>query len=236
MITECTEEFLDCGADGICPDDPEYDEKDTGEMDGSYNRRNEEFIDCGCDQRCAEDPDYPGPDEGEEDQVYGSQYLVSTPTLPVQHLDIQKKAREVVGDAADRTEATQRLVDFVFDYVAKEPTVGVPNGLEVLYSRRGDCNEHTALFSSLARAAGIPTRIAAGVVYSTSIGAKGAFYYHAWPEVRLGGPTDWVPVDPTFGQFPADATHLKLVEGDLDRQVEILGVIGRLKLAVVGTR
>lgn len=236
LITECAEEFHDCGIDGLCPDDPEYEEQDTGEADGSFNRQNESFIDCGCDQRCAEDTGYPGPDEGEKDQVYGSEYLVSTPSLPVQHLDIQKKAREVIGDATDRTEATQRLVQFVFDYVAKEPTLGVPNGLEVLYSKRGDCNEHTALFSSLARASGIPTRIAAGVVYSNRVGPKGAFYYHAWPEVRLGGPTDWVPVDPTFGQFPADATHLKLVEGDLDRQVEILGVIGRLNLAVVKAR
>ena len=86
------------------------------------------------------------------------------------------------------------------------------------------------------RAAGIPARIAAGVVYSDRVTATGAFYYHAWPEVRLGGPTDWVPVDPTFGQFPADATHVKLVEGDLDRQVEIMAVMGRLGFELVEAR
>ena len=42
-----------------------------------------------------------------------------------------------------------------------------------------------------------------------------------------------MPVDPTFGQVPADATHIKLVEGDLDRQVEIMGVMGRLGFALV---
>jgi hypothetical protein len=42
-----------------------------------------------------------------------------------------------------------------------------------------------------------------------------------------------VPVDPTFGQLPADATHVKLVEGDLDRQVEIMAVMGRLGFALV---
>jgi hypothetical protein len=36
--------------------------------------------------------------------------------------------------------------------------------------------------------------------------------------------------------LPADATHIKLVEGDLDRQVEILGVIGRLELALIEAR
>ena len=157
-------------------------------------------------------------------------YLETTLTLPVHHPEIQQRAREVVGDATDRLEAVQRLVNHVFITVKKEPSVGVPNGLQVLRSGRGDCNEHTALFVSLARAAGIPSRIAAGLVYSDRVGPRGAFYYHAWPEVQLGGAYEWVPVDPTFGQVPADATHLKLVEGDLDRQVQILGMVGRLRL------
>ena len=96
---------------------------------------------------------------------------------------------------------------------------------------RGDCNEHTTLYTALARSVGLPTRLAAGIVYSESIFADGAFYYHAWPEVWLGD--RWFAVDPTFGQSPADATHLKLVEGELDKQAELMGVIGRLRLSVV---
>ncbi len=164
------------------------------------------------------------------------QWLVNTPTIPAAHPDILTRAEEVIGDAPDRLTATRRLNDFVFDYVEKVPSIGVPNGLAVLRSGEGDCNEHTALFVSLARAVGIPARIAAGVVYSDSIGPRGAFYYHAWPEVLLGGPTQWVPVDPTLGQLPADATHIKLVEGDLDRQVEIMGVMGRLAFVRVEQR
>ena len=34
-------------------------------------------------------------------------------------------------------------------------------------------------------------------------------------------------------RFPADATHLKLVEGDLDQQMDLMVVIGRLSLSVV---
>jgi hypothetical protein len=160
-------------------------------------------------------------------------WVAATPTLPVNHPEIAERAAEVVGDAASRLEAVERLNRFVFEYLEKIPSMGVPNGLSVLRSGQGDCNEHTALFVSLARAAGIPTRIAAGVVYTDRIGPRGAFYYHAWPEVRLEGPTGWVPVDPTFGQVPADATHVKLVEGDLDRQVEIMGVMGRLGFALI---
>lgn len=155
-------------------------------------------------------------------------------TLPATHPELLARARAVVGDAPNRLEAARRLNRFVYEYVQKVPVVGVPNGIEVLREGRGDCNEHTALFVSLARAVDIPARIAAGLVYSTRLGD--AFYYHAWPEVQLGGPTGWVPVDPTFGQFPADATHLKILNGNLDRQLEIMGVMGKVRLEVVDAR
>ncbi len=155
-------------------------------------------------------------------------YLEATLTIPSAHPEIRARSARVLADITDRRTAAETLTQYVYDYVEKVPTAGVPNGLEVLRSARGDCNEHTALYVSLARAARIPTRIAAGVVYSDRISTTGAFYYHAWPEVQLGGSHEWVPVDPTFGQFPADATHVKLVEGDLDRQIEIMAVMGRL--------
>ena len=43
---------------------------------------------------------------------------------------------------------------------------------------------------------------------SASSSVRGAFYYHAWPEVYLdegSGRGLWLPVDPTLNQFPADA-------------------------------
>src|SRR6185503_5757273 len=70
----------------------------------------------------------------------------------------------------------------------------------------------------------------------------GAFYYHAWPEVYLdAGPSRsgppatgfWLPVDPTLNQFPADATHIRLARGGLEKQAAILPMIGRLKLTVL---
>jgi transglutaminase-like putative cysteine protease len=100
--------------------------------------------------------------------------------------------------------------------------------VEVLKQKVGDCNEHTVLYTALARAAGVPTRMAAGIVY-----LKNGFYYHAWPEVWLG---DWVAVDPTFNQFPADATHIRFVTGELSRQVEIMRLVGKLKVEVIEHR
>jgi len=158
--------------------------------------------------------------------------LSPTFLLPSAHEEIRVTAAQVIGGATSRREAARRLVDWVYGALEKRPVAGVPNGLEVLRRRKGDCNEHTALFVALARAAGVPARITAGLVYTDRISGEPAFYYHAWPEVHLGGDPAWVPVDPTLGQFPADATHLKIVEGDLDRQVEIVGLMGRIRLAV----
>ena len=163
--------------------------------------------------------------------VEGDHDVDPTLSLPSTDPEMLARARDVVGDATDRATAAKRINEFVHTYVAKVPTIGIPNGLEVLHSARGDCNEHTALFVSLARAAGIPSRIAAGLVYSPLL--DHGFYYHAWPEVELAENGGWIAVDPTFGQFPAEATHLKLVTGDLDRQIEIMSVMGKIKLEVV---
>jgi transglutaminase-like putative cysteine protease len=155
----------------------------------------------------------------------------STTFAPSDNRSIIRAAGQVVGDELLANQAGRKLNHWVYSNLEKVPVAGVPHAVEVLTSRRGDCNEHTTLYTAMARSLGLPTRMAAGIVYSESIFEDGAFYYHAWPEIWLGDA--WVPTDPTFGQFPADATHVKLVEGELDKQMELMGVIGRLKLEIV---
>jgi transglutaminase-like putative cysteine protease len=134
--------------------------------------------------------------------------------------------RQISGNRA-RAEALTRYVNGLLE---KKPTVSLPSAREVLRTKIGDCNEHTVLYVAMARAAGIPARIAVGLAL-----VRGAFYYHAWPEVYIdeGVRGYWLPVDPTFNQFPADATHLRLAHGGLDKQTVILPLVGRLKIAVL---
>jgi len=139
--------------------------------------------------------------------------------------------RALAGAPSAPRDRAERLVRYVNARLEKKPTVSIPSALEVLRSGVGDCNEHTALYVAMARAAGIPARIDVGLVH-----LHGAFYYHAWPEVWVAESTGrgtWLPVDPTLNQFPADATHLRLARGDLSKQVEILGYLGRLEIEVV---
>lgn len=96
--------------------------------------------------------------------VAGTGDIEPSLSLPSTNPEIVAKAVEVIGDATDRATAARRLADFVFRYVSKAPTIGIPNGLEVLHSGQGDCNEHTALYVSLARAVNIlPDRRRPGV-------------------------------------------------------------------------
>jgi hypothetical protein len=136
-------------------------------------------------------------------------------------LQIAKRERE--------PRAVARLINtWVHDSIRSRITFGVPSAIQVLQSRTGDCNEHTQLFVALARSLGLPARIASGLAF-----VDGKFYYHAWPEVLLG---DWVAVDPTFGQFPADAAHIRFVVGGITRQTELLRLMGNLKIDVLAAK
>ena len=148
-------------------------------------------------------------------------------TSPEIVAEAEAAVRSVTGDRA-RAERLTRHVNAILE---KKPTVSVPSAREVLRTRVGDCNEHTVLYVALARAIGIPARIAVGLV-----SVHGAFYYHAWPEVYLAEGRSrglWLPVDPTLNEFPADATHLRLARGGLEQQARILPLIGVLRIEII---
>ena len=142
---------------------------------------------------------------------------------------IKTLANRIVGSERNPAVAARKIADWVHSRLRKENSAGVPSAIEVLAVMAGDCNEHTVLYTALARAAGIPTRMAAGVVYADPTGSGAAMYYHAWPEVWLGS---WVAVDPTFGQLPADASHVRFILGGLERQVDILRLVGTLRVSI----
>ncbi len=145
--------------------------------------------------------------------------------------EIRALAETMTQGATTVRAKAELLTREVNSYVEKRPTVSLPSALEVLRTRVGDCNEHTVLFVALARSLGIPARINVGVAY-----VRGAFYYHAWPEVYIDegqGRGLWLPVDPTFNQFPADATHVRLARGGLDKQTAIMPLIGQARMTVL---
>lgn len=153
-----------------------------------------------------------------------TRFLTPAPLIESDDPRIQAQARLILGRERDPGRAARLIHDWVSANVERQVTPGPPSAVRVLAARRGDCNEHTVLYVALARAAGLPARSVAGLLY-----LGGRFYYHAWPEVWLG---DWVAVDPTLDQAPADAAHVRFVIGGLARQAELVPLIGGLKLEV----
>ncbi len=149
--------------------------------------------------------------------------LLPTPYVQSDSKEIQKLASDIISDQRDQVDRVKDLGLWVYENLEKRPVLGIPDALTTLQNRQGDCNEHAALFAALARAAAIPARIVAGVTYH-----KEAFYYHAWNEVCLGD--QWVSVDTTTNQFPADLSHLRFIQGEMQEQVRIGGLLGKLSI------
>jgi len=181
----------------------------------------------------------PGAPDPDAERALASETFIESDAPEV----MEEATKAVTGVSGARARA-ERLTRYVNALLDKKPTVSLPSAREVLRTKVGDCNEHTVLYVAMARALGIPARIAVGLVY-----IHGAFYYHAWPEVYLeetgagGSGTGakgsrapngfWLPVDPTLNQFPADATHLRVARGGLDKQAVVLPLMGRLTMDVL---
>ena len=142
--------------------------------------------------------------------------------------EILETVGRIAGDDRNPVSVARRAVAWVYRNVEKKPVLSIPSALEVLRTRAGDCNEHATLLTALLRAAGIPSRLSIGLVYS-----RNKFYYHAWTEAYLG---DWISMDATLDQMPADASHIKVLEGNLDKQVHLAGMIGELKVRILDYR
>ncbi len=147
--------------------------------------------------------------------------------IQIHHPRIAETATHAVEGEKDPWQRAMRIYTWVFSHIRKTSVFSIPSALEVLDTREGDCNEHTVLFTALARAAGIPTRIAIGLVWSDQLAG---FYYHAWPEVYIGR---WIWMEPTLGQPIADATHLKLVNGNIENWPQLLPYLGQLQIEVI---
>jgi len=157
-----------------------------------------------------------------------SSALQSTPFIQSDHPKIRQTLIEIIHPGDPEGAKAEKLLDWVYKNLEKRPVLSVPNALETIENRIGDCNEHAVLLAAFARAAGIPAEVEAGVVYM-----RGRFFYHAWNVLYLQDRGGWVTADAVLGQMPADVTHIRFVRGEADRQLDLVGLIGRLKIDIL---
>ncbi len=158
-----------------------------------------------------------------------SHYLQPTQFLEVNDPEIVRLAREITKGAKTDLEKAKRIFEWVYKNLEKRGSVTIPTAKQVLRDRYGDCNEHATLYAAFARAAGIPTEIMVGLIFQGD-----GFYYHAWNVSWIGG--RWVPVDPVYGEFPARPYRITLQQGSLEKQANIMAVIGDLNIEILEAR
>jgi len=152
-------------------------------------------------------------------------FLASGPFVQSDHPEVIKQAEKIVGPDDSLQTKAQKIIDWAYSELEKKPVFSVPQTLETLRNRVGDCNEHAVLVAALARACGVPTQIQVGVCH-----LEGRFYYHAWNLFWVG---KWITGDAVFGQFPVDVTHLRFASGGPKVQMEMIGLLGQLELTVL---
>jgi hypothetical protein len=112
-------------------------------------------------------------------------------------------------------------------YLATLDFAGHYSALETIRRRAGDCTEAAVLLAALGRAAGIPTRVVNGIVYSRPRyhGVSNAFLPHSWTLAYVDGA--WRSFDLALEAF--DATHVALSIGDGDaRSIQAAGQLAGL--------
>ncbi|MGB0589981.1 MAG: transglutaminase-like domain-containing protein [Myxococcota bacterium] len=153
-----------------------------------------------------------------------AEFLSPRGAVNSEHPDIQAQALALTAGLKTEREKAQALLKWVHRTLKKKLATHIPSASQVLERRVGDCTEHTWLFVALARAAGVPAKPVYGLMYIDDVAPS--FGYHAWADVSIDG--RWIAVDPTWGQLPADATHIRVG----DDAVAVASVMGGLSIAL----
>ena len=161
-----------------------------------------------------------------------ARYLNGTLAAPSNLGEIIDLSKKIFPGQGDEAAKIKSILSWMDQNIAKE-AIDAFSAIDVLRERRAECQGHAYLFAALARALGVPTRVVNGLAYSE---AHGGFLDHSWNEAWIAG-RGWQRVDATFSQPLADATHVKIMEGETPGELlPLVSLVGRLRVAGVGAQ
>ena len=133
----------------------------------------------------------------------------ATLRYPADDPQVQVLAERAVAGLDTAQDKAHALTLFVHNFLDYRDITHPRTVFDTLRDRHGDCTEFADLYTTIARAAGVPARTVVGLAYqSASPSEEGVFSLHAWNEVAID--ERWHSVDPTWGQTRLAATHLPL--------------------------
>jgi transglutaminase-like putative cysteine protease len=148
--------------------------------------------------------------------------------IPSSSTKFTQLAKSIVGDRTRVADAASAIQLWVNSQMKPNAGIGVlRDANDVLATKEGVCRDYAILTTTLLRAAGIPSRLASGLV-----NWDGTFYYHAWAEVWDG--EKWLGIDSTTDQKQISAAHIKLGEGNVEEAFTFT-FLEKAKITVLGS-
>ena len=72
-------------------------------------------------------------------------FLTPSPLIQSNHAQIKAQVEKIIKPTDTAVQKAKKIVNWVYRHVEKKPVLSVPNALEVLKNKVGDCNEHAVL-------------------------------------------------------------------------------------------
>jgi hypothetical protein len=158
-----------------------------------------------------------GPRDGEPGAApIDPKYLQPNGIITSDDERIATLTRRATRGAQDPWDKAVKISHWVFENIREKnfATAFAP-AVEVARNLTGACSEHAVLAAAMSRHAGIPARVAVGLLYVDNDRQRlKGFGYHVWHEVHVNG--RWVAIDSSWDQSLVDATHIKLGDTSLD--------------------
>ena len=149
--------------------------------------------------------------------------------IPSNSPQFKALAKKIVGNETNAKKAALKIKGYVNQQMKPNAGIGVlRDATEIIQSKEGVCRDYAILTATLMRAAGIPTKVASGLV-----NWDGNFYYHAWVEIWDG--TRWLGMDSTTAEPQISASHVKLSDGNVE-EAFTFAFLDKVKIEVMEAR
>ncbi len=135
--------------------------------------------------------------------VSAAEFLEPNALVESSHPDIVSIASELKRD--DDRATAEELTRWVAENLSMDAGIVLAPASELIRDRKATCMGYATLLAALGRAAGLPSRIAMGLVYYGGIWGG-----HAWTEMIVDG--RWVPLDAAV-YAPGTASAARLAVG-----------------------
>jgi hypothetical protein len=167
----------------------------------------------------------------EEVQAGNERWIRPSDFLPSNDPKLRELAQKLVRKEKDVLGSAFAIMGHVNKLMRGDVGIGVPrDAVQILKERRGKCTDYAILTTTLLRAAGIPARVASGLITG-----DGTFYYHAWSEAWDGA--RWIAIDSVTNLQQLPACYVKLCQGDIEEgfRTPLLNP-EKVKIQIVGLR